>query len=49
MRERAAKKILLEDEGTADLTLVLSSASRVDVAGISSGKSLLDFTGELGR
>ena len=49
MRERAAKKILLDDKGTAALTLVLSSASRVDVVGISSGRSLLDFTGELSR
>jgi hypothetical protein len=34
MRERAAKMILF-GKGTADLTLALSSASRVDVAGIS--------------
>ena len=43
MRERAAKMILLDDKGTADLTLILSSASRVDVVGILSGRSLLDF------
>ena len=49
MRERAAKMILLDDKGTAALTLILSSASRVDVVGILRGRSLLDFTDELSR